>query len=113
MDNSLFQDLARIIEKDKNEVARQVNSTVAIVFWQIGYRINTHILNNQRAEYGKQIVPTLSAQLEKTYGRNFNEKNVRRMMKFAEEFTDFEIVVPLARQLSWSAFCGIISDKKR
>lgn len=112
MDNSLFQDLAQIIEKGKNEVARQVNSTVAIVFWQIGYRINTHILNNQRAEYGKQIVPTVSAQLEKTYGRSFNEKNVRRMMKFAEEFTDFEIVVPLARQLSWSHFVELFPIKK-
>ena len=47
----LFQDLARIIDQGKNEVTRQVNSTIAIVFWQVGYRINTHILNNQRAEY--------------------------------------------------------------
>jgi predicted nuclease of restriction endonuclease-like (RecB) superfamily len=112
MDNSLFQDLARIIDQGKNEVTRQVNSTIAIVFWQVGYRINTHILNNQRAEYGRQIVPTVSAQLEKTYGRNFNEKNVRRMMKFAEEFTDFEIVVPLARQLSWSHFVELFPIKK-
>jgi hypothetical protein len=46
----------------------------------------------------------VSAQLEKAYGRNFTEKNVRRMMRFAGQFPDFESVGPLARQLSWSHF---------
>jgi predicted nuclease of restriction endonuclease-like (RecB) superfamily len=68
----------------------------------VGKRINEHILHNKRAEYGKQIVPTVSTQLEIKYGRNFTEKNVRRMMQFADQFPEIEIVVPLARQLSWS-----------
>jgi hypothetical protein len=69
-------------------------------------RINKNILQNKRAEYGKQIVPTLSTQLENKYGRNFTEKNVRRMLQFAEQFADKEIVVTLSRQLSWSHFSG-------
>ena len=83
-----------------------------MLFWQVGYRINTHILQNKRATYGKQIVPTVSAQLENEYGRNFTEKNVRRMMKFAGQFQDIEIVVPLARQLSWSHFVELLPLKK-
>jgi hypothetical protein len=47
----------------------------------------------------------------KIIGRNFTEKNVRRMMQFALEFTDVEIVVPLARQLTWSHFLAIIPLK--
>jgi predicted nuclease of restriction endonuclease-like (RecB) superfamily len=72
----------------------------------MGYEqcINEEVLNNERAEYGKLIVPTLSAQLQSKYGRNFEEKNLRRMMQFSEQFADLEIVVPLARQLSWSHF---------
>ncbi len=77
-------------------------SAVTILFWQVGKRINEHILQDKRAEYGRQIVTTVSTQLENKYGRNFTEKNVRRMMQFANQFTDVEIVVPLARQLSWS-----------
>jgi hypothetical protein len=64
-----------------------------------GQCINEEVLNNVRAEYGKLIVPTLSAQLQSKYGRNFEEKNLRRMMQFSEQFADLEIVVPLARQL--------------
>jgi len=44
-------------------------SALTMLFWQIGARINDNILNNQRADYGKQIVVTLSRQLTEKYGR--------------------------------------------
>jgi hypothetical protein len=64
---------------------------MTMLFWNVGKRINEDILQNKRAEYGKRIVPTLLAQLETTYGKDFTLKNIRRMMKFAEEFPDLEI----------------------
>jgi len=38
--------------------------------------------------------------LVKEYGNSFEEKNLRRMMQFAEQFSDIEIVVTLSRQLN-------------
>jgi len=38
------------------------------------------------------------------YGRSFEARNLRRMMQFAEQFPDFEIVSPVATQLSWAHF---------
>ncbi|MBP9889600.1 MAG: hypothetical protein KBF93_25115 [Leptospiraceae bacterium] len=35
------------------------------------------------------------------YGTSFSEKNLRRMMQFAETFPNEKIVVSLIRQLSW------------
>jgi len=35
------------------------------------------------------------------------------MMQFAEQFTDFEIVVPLARQLSWSHILLLLPLKSK
>jgi hypothetical protein len=99
-DNKLFVDLSQIIEQGKNEVARQVNSTLTLVYWQVGKKINEHILDNQRAEYAGEIVSTLSTQLKMNFGKSFELRNLRRMMQFAEVFTDIEIVVPLSRQLS-------------
>jgi predicted nuclease of restriction endonuclease-like (RecB) superfamily len=107
----LFTDLSKLIEQSHHQVAMQANSTLTILFWQVGKRINDDILQNQRAEYGKQIVPTVSSQLEHLYGRNFTEKNVRRMMQFADVFPEMQIVVPLARQLSWSHFLILIPLK--
>jgi hypothetical protein len=51
-----------------------------LLFWHIGKRINDEILKNERAEYGQQIVLTVSTHLELKYGRNFSEKNLRRMI---------------------------------
>jgi hypothetical protein len=44
----------------------------------------------------------LAERLTVKYGRSYEEKNLRRMMQFAEQFPDSKIVVPLARQLTWS-----------
>ncbi|MCE7057995.1 PDDEXK nuclease domain-containing protein [Algoriphagus sp. AGSA1] len=109
--NLLLKDLASIIENGKSQIAAQVNSTLTLVYWQIGHRINTHILENQRAEYGKEIIPKIASQLANAYGKSFQEKNLRRMIQFAEIFPDFQIVAPLARQLSWSHFTILIPIK--
>ncbi|MFC3158573.1 Predicted nuclease of restriction endonuclease-like (RecB) superfamily, DUF1016 family [Chryseobacterium arachidis] len=107
----LLTDLSHLIEQSRQQVAMQANSTLTILFWQVGKRINDDVLQNQRAEYGKQILPTVSAKLENLYGRNFTEKNIRRMVRFSEQFPDIEIVVPLSRQLSWSHFIELFSLK--
>jgi predicted nuclease of restriction endonuclease-like (RecB) superfamily len=107
----LFNELSTLIEQSQQQVAAQANSTLTLLFWHIGNRINNEILQNKRADYGKQIVSTLSAQLENKYGRNFTEKNVRRMIQFAEQFSENSIVVTLSRQLSWSHFLVLIPLK--
>lgn len=98
----LFNELSRLIEQSQLQVVIQANSALTMLFWHIGYRINQNILQNKRADYGKQIVVTLSRQLTEKYGRNFEEKNLRRMLQFAEQFRDEQIVGTVSRQLSWS-----------
>lgn len=114
LDKKLVNELSLLIESSRTQVSIQVNSALTLLFWQVGDRINREILANKRAEYGKQIIPLLSIELEKQFGRNFTEKNLRRMMQFADSFSNFEIVVTLSRQLSWSHFLVLIpiKDKK-
>jgi len=42
--------------------------------------------------------------LEVEFGRGFGEKNLRRMVQFAEIFPDGQIVAALLRQLGWTHF---------
>lgn len=109
----LFQDLSTLIERSRRQVAIVANSAVVMLYWQIGRRINTEILQNKRAVYGRQIVPAVAARLEQRYGRSFQEKNLRRMMQFAEQFEDEEIVVTVSRQLTWSHILDILPLKKQ
>ena len=111
LQESLITDLRTLINEARNKVALIVNTKITLLYWHIGKRINEEVLGNQRAEYGKQIVSTVSTQLTKEYGRGFELRNLRRMMQFAELFPDFQIVAPLARQLSWSHFIELLSIK--
>ncbi len=78
------------------------------MYWSIGKRIREDILHEKRAEYGEEIVQTVSAQLTLEYGRGFGRRNLFYMVQFAEAFPDAEIVQTLSGQLSWSHFLAII-----
>ena len=108
----LYTELSLLIEQCQRQLVLQANSDLTMLFWKIGKRINEFILQHNRAEYGKQIVVTLSRQLTEKYGRNFEEKNLRRMLQFADRFADLEIVVTLSQHLSWSHFLVLIPLKK-
>lgn len=105
---ALVGEIKTLIEQSKQQVSVAVNATISMLYWQVGNRINKEILKDQRAEYGKQIVVTLSQQLLEDYGNSFSEKNIRRMMQFATVFQEKEIVVSLIRQLSWTHLLAII-----
>jgi len=69
-------------------------------------------LKEKRADYGKEIVATLSQELTKEYGNGFSYSALTRMVRFAEIFPDTQIVATLSRQLSWSHFKEILPLKK-
>lgn len=108
---NILEELVAIIEKTKTQVVVHANSALTIMFWQIGKRIQSEILENNRAEYGKQIVVSLSRELTSNFGNSFKEKNLRRMIQFFEAFPNFENVVTLSRHLSWSHFLVLIPLK--
>ncbi len=106
-DNTL-NDIRTLIAESKQQIAAQVNATMSMLYWRVGTRINADVLGNERAEYGKQTVATLAEELTNEYGTGWGEKQLRRMMQFAEKFPDKEIVVSLVRQLSWTHILAII-----
>ena len=109
---SLIQDLRQIIEQARGHVAATANYELTMMYWHIGERINREVLDNQRAEYGKQIVAQVARQLQEEYGsKGFDEKSIRRMMQFANLFADEQIVAQAARKLSWSHFIEVLPLK--
>jgi hypothetical protein len=84
--DTLFQDLRSLIVETRQDVARQVNSALVLLYWRVGQRIHQEILKEKRAEYGEEIVPTLSAQLVAEFGEGFSKRNLFRMIRFAEGF---------------------------
>ncbi|MCM2090066.1 PDDEXK nuclease domain-containing protein, partial [Pseudomonas aeruginosa] len=94
-----------------SRAASAVNSELSMLYWRIGQRIHTQVLEGRRADYGEEVVSTLAAQLVKEYGGSFSVKNLRRMVQFAAAYPDERIVVSLIRQLSWTHFIALIPLK--
>jgi predicted nuclease of restriction endonuclease-like (RecB) superfamily len=108
----LIEELSLLIEESRKQLAIAANAGMTFLYWKIGQRINDEILNNQRADYGKQIVVSVARQLSALYGNSFEEKNLRRMIQFVQIFPNEQIVVSLIRQLSWTHFIALIPIKE-
>ena len=90
-------------------MARQVNSALVLLYWRMGKRIRQDILKEKRAEYGEQIVDTVSTELNVEFGEGFSTRNLWHMIRFAETFPNEKIVNALSTQLSWTHFRYIIA----
>lgn len=101
---ALARELGELIEAAQSRVVQAANAALTALYWSLGRRICTEVLEGRRAAYGARIVAALGRQLEARYGRGFGEKNLRRMVQFAEAFPDEQIVATLRRQLGWSHF---------
>lgn len=104
----LLGDLQSLIESTRIRVAVGVNAEMVLLYWDIGERIRTEILGNERAGYGKQVINGLSDQLTLQYGRGFTRANLFHMIHFVEAFPDRKKVYTLCRQLSWSHFRSLL-----
>ena len=74
---NLMSDLRQIIDEARIHVASTANYELTMMFWHIGERINRDVLGNERATYGKQIVPQVATQLQALYGSKGKERWMR------------------------------------
>lgn len=108
----LLADLRQLIDEARAQVAQTANSTLTMLYWEVGQRMRDEVLNHARADYGQKIVATLSQQLVPLYGRGFTRTALARMIQFAELFPDPSIVASLSQQLSWSHFVELLPLKQ-
>jgi predicted nuclease of restriction endonuclease-like (RecB) superfamily len=108
----LLEDLRQLIEQARWQTAQAVNSALTLLYWRVGVRIRREVLLNKRADYGAEILATLSQELTKDYGKGFSGSALTRMVKFAEAFPDGKIVESLSQKLTWSHFIEILPLKQ-
>lgn len=108
----LFTDICGIVDAARTRFANSANAEIVLEYWSIGMRINKEVLHGRRALYGDRTVERLSFDLCRHYvTKEFNLRNLRRMMQFAQEFPRAEIVSRVATQLSWSHIVEILPLK--
>lgn len=110
--DKLHAELRTLIASSRQRLAGAVNAELTRLYWSVGQRLRTELLGGaDRTSYGTQILDTLGYQLTQEFGRGFESRNLRRMVKFAESFPDAAIVSTLSTQLSWSHMVAIVALK--
>ena len=102
VENQFVTDVTTLIHQAKQRAAVAVNSELTLLYWQVGQRINQYVLGGERADYGKQVVATLSKALTAQFGRGWSRRSLFKMIQFAEVYPNVEIVHALRTQLSWT-----------
>ncbi len=104
IEQKLFTDVEKLIKESKNKTAVSVNQIMSNLYWNIGKEIKNTILDNQKPDYGKQIIENLSKKLSVHYGRGYSKTNLFNAIKVYEVFEDERIFHTLCGKLSWSHF---------
>ena len=101
-DNRLLVDVRHLIDAARQRVAGAINAELTQLYWQIGRRMNSELLQGQRAEYGKRVIAELARQLITDFGKGWSERQLRYCLRVAEIFPEVEILHTVCSQLSWS-----------
>jgi hypothetical protein len=103
----LFSDLRSLIDSARNQVAKSVNLGLVMLNWHIGKRIREDILGQERAEYGKKIIATVSQQLTHEYGKGFSREALSRMVQFTDKYSNFQTFVRYTINISEASFISL------
>jgi predicted nuclease of restriction endonuclease-like (RecB) superfamily len=98
----LSEEIKSLVVSSKQQVARTINSTLTLLHWNIGKRIQTELLKSSRADYGSEIVANLSKDLTANFGRGWSKRQLHHCIRFAELYPDSSIVQTVSAQLNWS-----------
>ena len=96
----------------QQKVYTAVNSAMVLAYWEIGEQIYKACGDNDRSEYGKNLIKYLSDKLTIEFGKGFSETNLRGMRRF---YLSFPIQQTLSAELSWSHYQKLmrIDDEER
>ncbi|QBN20043.1 PDDEXK nuclease domain-containing protein [Flavobacterium nackdongense] len=104
----LLNSIIGLIDQTRHIVAKTVNQELTLLYWNIGKTINDDILKNDRADYGKKLIPTLSLALTNKYGVGFNKRNLQSFVKLNTVIEDITILHTVCAKLSWSHIRNLI-----
>ena len=100
--SGLLGQLRGLIEQARSKALRAVDTIQVHTCWEIGHHIvEFEPLGQSRAEYGKRLIPQLAERLTSEFGKGFDERNLRHMRSFFEQFP---IRNAVRTELSWTHY---------
>jgi len=91
--NNIRAEIVELLKAARSAAARNVNSIMTAVYWDIGRRIvEFEQSGKHRAEYGEQLIEQLSGDLTRQFGRGFGRANLWQMRAFYQAWPQPKIL---------------------
>ena len=100
----VYEEIYQLLSRARQNIISNVNSTMTKTYFLIGKRIVEEEQNgNKRAEYGKNLIKTLSEKLTKEFGKGFSQRNLEQMRAFYSRYSNSQ-TLSAEFKLSWSHY---------
>ena len=96
-----YHSIRQSIVSAQHKLSSAVNTAMVTAYWEIGEQVFKACGENDRAEYGKNLLEYLSEQLTAEFGKGFSVANLKNMRQF---YCMFPIRYTLCSELSWSHY---------
>ena len=112
--DELYQQVREILLAARQKAYRSIGSVMVGAYWEIGKRIvEDEQEGEERAQYGKATLESLSAKLTEEFGKGFDVRNLRYMRSF---YLKFPIRNAVRSELTWTHYRSLLrveSDEAR
>lgn len=99
----LLQQVVDLLQQARQQVLRTVNSTMVYTYFEIGRIIVEEEQNGkERAEYGKQLLKGLSADLKLEFGKGFSVDNLQNMRKLFLAYSIYGAVSSTSKKFKFN-----------
>ncbi len=103
----LYSKISNILLSARSKAYSAINFAMVQSYWQIGKLITEEELEGKdRADYGRYVMRELANRLSSSFGKGFDERELRRICQF---YRCFPIRDTLRPELSWSHYRRLIS----
>ncbi len=113
VNNKMIEEITNLVNQMKSNLTLEINKSIVNVYWNIGRIIvSNENENNNRLEYGKEVLKGLSDELTKYLGKGYSVSNLKYMRVFYKAYPNYE---ELNEKLSCSHYLElmIIRDKDK
>lgn len=101
--SDFIQEIKRIVTQARQKAYTAINSAMVEAYWQMGKRIvEQEQQGKDRADYGSQLLKSLSAELTTEFGKGFSVGSLYYYRQFYQTFP--EIFATPWRILTWSHY---------
>lgn len=119
--NNYIAEIKEILALARQNAYRAINTAMVEAYWLVGKRIvEEEQQGKNRANYGQEVIKTLSEELKDEFGKGFSTTNLKNFRKFYHTFSELrigqtasdlsssEIRQTLSAKLSWSHYERLI-----